>query len=532
MSAAFMNAMPLVASMLGDKLGVKVVIGASDTALTDHDTIYLPPLPIEDEGELHPLVSGYIDHEAAHIRYTDQTVLEMNNLTPLEKTLWNSIEDWRVEHEIVKRYPGCREHFLWLIRHLFLKDSETEKAGENESPAFSVLNYVLLTLRSWDVPELSQSCGQEAERMERHWPGLRSRLDTVLRDIPAACRSSQDALDFARKILRHITTEAQKEQKKETDSGVSPSGNSRSTAEETSDAQSEQSEEGKLSSLGDLLQATEDDLPNLIGIQAAELLDKQCQAQEGMKMAVEGALNTSELPAARIQEVQAQSRALQTRLQGLLQAQVMRRSCPSRHGKLYGHRLYRLSIEDPRVFLKTEECAGLNTAVHILLDISGSMVERIELASAACYTVARALTAIPGISTGVTAFPANYGRNLEVSVCPLLRHGERLVNRFGLQAHGGTPLTEALWWVIRQLAVLRNSRKIILIITDGEPDHFDTASETITTAQKMGMEVMAIGINAPLIGNLVALSENILTSDELAPAMFRLLQQTLLEHRR
>ena len=93
-------------------------------------------------------------------------------------------------------------------------------------------------------------------------------------------------------------------------------------------------------------------------------------------------------------------------------------------------------------------------------------------------------------------------------------------------------MTEALWWVIRQLAVLRNSRKIILLITDGEPDHFDTASETITTAQKMGMEVMAIGINAPLIGNLVALSENILTSDELAPAMFRLLQQTLLENRR
>ena len=160
------KALPLVASMLGDKLGVKVVIGSSDTACTNGDTIFLPPLPVDDEGVLYPLVNGFIDHEAAHIRHTNLDVLKGKRLTPVEKHLWNAIEDWRVEHEIIKRYPGCHEHFTWLIRHFFLHDAEVEKAGENNSPAFSVPNYVLLTLRSWDVPELFYRCKQETDILE------------------------------------------------------------------------------------------------------------------------------------------------------------------------------------------------------------------------------------------------------------------------------------------------------------------------------------------------------------------------------
>ena len=81
------KALPLVASMLGDKLGVKVVIGSSDTACTNGDTIFLPPLPVDDDGVLYPLVNGFIDHEAAHIRHTNLDVLKGKKLTPVEKHL-------------------------------------------------------------------------------------------------------------------------------------------------------------------------------------------------------------------------------------------------------------------------------------------------------------------------------------------------------------------------------------------------------------------------------------------------------------
>lgn len=53
---------------------------------------------------------------------------------------------------------------------------------------------------------------------------------------------------------------------------------------------------------------------------------------------------------------------------------------------------------------------------------------------------------------------------------PVLRHGEKLTARFPEIAYGMTPMAESLWWVMQQMCLLRENRKIILIITDGEPD--------------------------------------------------------------
>ena len=523
-----MKAMPLVASMLGDKLGVKVVIGSSDTACTNGDTIYLPSLPVDDEGVLYPLVNGFIDHEAAHIRHTNLDVLKGKRLTPVEKHLWNAIEDWRVEHEIIKRYPGCHEHFIWLIRHFFLKDTETETAGENDSPAFSVLNYLLLTLRSWDVPELVCNCELEASIMAKYWPGLRSSIDAIIQDIPIRCRSTQDSLDFAQDILRLIEQEAQKEQKSTESSVLSPSPNVQDNPQQL------QQKGGAQQPLQDLLQATEEELPLPMDKQISDAISRQYspEKQKGVSVAVEGKLTTTELPDALIIEAQTISRALRTKLQGLLQSQVLRRFSPSRHGKLCGHGLYRIAVHDPRLFLKNESVTGIDTAVHILLDISGSMTSRIDLACASCYSVALALAAIPGISVGVSAFPADYKEDVTATVSPLLRHGERVVNSFGVEAHGSTPMTEALWWVLGMLSTLPEHRKVVLVVTDGYPDDPETAKETITAAQRMGMDVLGIGIDAPAIISMIPGSENITDIRELAPAMFRLLQQTLLEKRR
>ena len=520
-----MKAMPLVASMLGNKLGVKVVIGSSDTACTNGDTIFLPPLPVDDEGVLYPLVSGFIDHEAAHIRHTDLGVLNGKRLTPVEKYLWNAIEDWRVEHEIIKRYPGCHEHFIWLIRHFFLKDTEEEKAGENDSPAFSVLNYVLLTLRSWDVPELVRNCELEANIMQKYWPGLRSSIDAIMRDIPARCRSTQDSLDFAQDILRLIKQEAQKEQKSTESSVLSPS---QDNSERT---QQEPQTGGEQQPLQELLQATEEELPTSMDKQIADMISGQCSPKQhkGMSVAVEGKLTTTELPENLIMEAQTISRALRTKLQGLLQSQILRRSSPSRHGKLSGHGLYRIAVYDPRLFLKNESVTGLDTAIHILLDISGSMTSRIDLACAACYSVALTLAAIPGISVGVSAFPADYKEDVTATVSPLLRHGERVVNSFGVEAHGSTPMTEALWWVLGMLSTRPEHRKIVLMVTDGYPDEPETANETIMVAQRMGMDVLGIGIDALAIISMIPGSENITDIRELAPAMFRILQHTMTE---
>lgn len=154
-----LGCLPLLASVLGNTYGVHVRIGGSD-ACTDGNMIQLPSLPVDCGEELLLLVRGFIDHESAHIRYTDFKAFKEAALDAVTKNLFNAIEDWRVENRLAAVFPGCRHNFHELIRRFFVEDATRERAGEI-SLALSVLNYVLLTVRSWDVPEVSQPLGEE-----------------------------------------------------------------------------------------------------------------------------------------------------------------------------------------------------------------------------------------------------------------------------------------------------------------------------------------------------------------------------------
>ena len=65
-----LGCLPLLASVLGNTYGVHVRICGSD-ACTNGNMIQLPSLPVDCGEELLLLVRGFIDHESAHIRYTD-----------------------------------------------------------------------------------------------------------------------------------------------------------------------------------------------------------------------------------------------------------------------------------------------------------------------------------------------------------------------------------------------------------------------------------------------------------------------------
>ena len=67
---AVMRSLPLVASVLGRKYGVKVEIGGTD-AYTDGTVIRLPSLPGDVPDTLLAMARGFLDHEAAHSGETE-----------------------------------------------------------------------------------------------------------------------------------------------------------------------------------------------------------------------------------------------------------------------------------------------------------------------------------------------------------------------------------------------------------------------------------------------------------------------------
>ena len=532
-----LSSLPLLASVLGDKYGVEVRIGG-DQAATNGKVIFIPSLPLDADEDLLSLVRGYIDHESGHIRFTDHEAMVAAHMDNVTQFLWNCIEDWRIENKLAELYPGCKQNLQWLLRRLFLKaaDAENERAGD-ENPALSVLRFVLLTVRMWDVPEIGEKQQEEKDRAETYFSGLTSELEQILDRVRLSCTDTQSAIAYAHELAECIRQWSPVQDSSATSGRESMHGNKalpagqecrQQKAEEGTGAHDNTVLDQAAESLSDLFKLAAKDLPPTSGAIMAEKLEslKESDQHDCIAVAQEQKVSVDPLSDEERQMALRASNALKVRLQGLLQAAVCRPSYLSRRGRLYTQSLYRLQTGNASVFLQNGERLSISTAVHILLDASGSMSgKHIRLASQACYAVAKALEGIQGISVGVSIFPASAE---SYDIGPLDRHGERVSDRFAVQAHGTTPLAESLWWVLHTLSRQKEARKIILILTDGSPNNLQAGKKALHTGFKCGIESYGIGILDSYIENLLPDSCVVIsTLNDLTPAMFRMLQRCL-----
>ncbi len=547
-SRDILNSLPLLAAVLGRHYGVEVRIGG-DEAKTNGHVILIPALPQDCEAELLGYARGYIDHEAAHIRHSDFEALKRAKLDAVTFTITNAIEDWRVEERQAELFPGCRQHFDWLTRKLCLEGGreETEKAGT--SPAFSMLEYVILVTSAWAVPEVWKELQPVQDRLDARFPGLRTRMDTVLDRAHADCPDTAAAIAYAQALTAIIKSwqkpqpqpQEDKKQKAKAEPGSTDSEpqteipescgtDSYPQTEENGGTESyTQAQEPMEPGIADLFARDAADLPRTRGERAAQTLTARHDpcASTVLSVAEEGPAAPYTASSTEKEEALRVSIALRHRLQGLLQAHTRQDVATGRRGGLDTAKLHRLRIGNPRVFRREEERAGLDTAVHILLDVSHSMSGMpIVLARQTCFAVAKALYGIRGVNPAVTAFPALWPND---SVCPIMRHGAPPPRYLDMGTHGGTPLAPALWRVMQVMLPLKEERKLILVVTDGEPDSLEASTVALDTAKKAGFEVYGIGVRNGCIARLLPNSSRVVWNlSELPQAMFGLLQGALL----
>lgn len=561
---AILQSLPLLASVLGKSYGVRVEIGGNQ-AFTNGSVIQLPSLPAESDNKFTGLVRAYIDHESAHIRETDFSVLQ--GMTPLEKNIWNIFEDWRVENRLAAIFPGCRQNFNWMIRHMFVEypDEELTKVS-----AVTILNWLLLTVRSWDVKDLIPKCNMLRFVLDVNWWGLSLEIDAILDRMKSNCPDSFACLGYAREVIELLHKEAEKEESPEKQDDQGEQAENQNQGNNSADSESQEpenespnnngsstefNEESKNDNPGHsstsidecgndktndqnqkiewLFSAPESELPEDLGKSIARSIETQTENSSLSQIVVArlGSKRLKELDPDSIAALRTVTAGMRSRFHALLQSTNLTQKLLSRKGRVDTGKLYRVAIENPRIFMRQGEKQAINTAVHILLDCSSSMSERIQLATNVCQTVAKSLESV-GVSIGVTAFPGDADRanSQFCTVAPIVRHGQKVHSRFQISSSGSTPMGESLWWVLQEMITLKEKRKLILIITDGDPDSKENTLEVIKTGQCMDMEFYGVGIDAPAIcGILPESSININSLSELAPAMFKMLRQALVK---
>ena len=192
-----------------------------------------------------------------------------------------------------------------------------------------------------------------------------------------------------------------------------------------------------------------------------------------------------------------------------------------RRGRVHGASLYRLSMNDDRVFRRKEDHKAVNACVQQVIDLSGSMGGRkIELALASAYTLADALDRIhvPNVITGFTTYgnpdvatmsKRGFSR-FEALMLPIIKNWHEKANSPEIRARMGCvaetfPLLnnvdgESIAQLASMFAGRMEDKKIMIVQSDGAPcaagDGFSNHLRSVTNdiENTSDINLLAIGI--------------------------------------
>ena len=221
------------------------------------------------------------------------------------------------------------------------------------------------------------------------------------------------------------------------------------------------------------------------------------------------------------------SRELRKAMRHFVETNTRRRGWTATTGtRLAASQLARIAVHDPKVFDRRVEKRGIDTAVHILVDYSGSMKmsETKEesngaLAMQAALALFIGFAAIPKVNPAISVFQGNGLTNV-------VPHGAKRTEPYagviGQQIYmGGTPLDVGVIDADALLKRTRSKRRIQIVITDGVPDNPSSADDAIQALLRKGTEFFAIGIGRTAqVDMFFSNYRRILSIEELPDALF------------
>lgn len=602
-----------LARTLTDQFGVQVVC-QGDEAWTDGKQIMLPSLPEPLDEPLERMILGYLDHEMAHVAFSDFGVVkEFSENHPGHEAMLNVVEDALIEQRAMRRWPGVRANLDAMFAQI--RDRIVALAAQRDAfGRFCTAVYLKLAhyrdmlgldaevvayedvLDGFATVRTTNDSASLAERLLVRW----------LQDHPVADCAEEPSSGSAGKTEESQPTEGDgtgTDKTPGTSSAESPhSGNGRGEEQSSQERQRKESQtepdaEGQpdpdhnkvsanaQSADSDKQSAESPSTPNGIAsphgaggtsvvTQAlAEAIAEHVAALSGgneYRVYTRQFDRVDVVPVANehdVRELMMKHADVVRRLRrGLANAL---RSAEKRwwrddqlRGALSPRSLHRLCLDRPQldVFRTRSTVQGQSTAVSIVLDASGSMtINKMDVARDALrvllealddLTVAtEAITFTTGNGTSVATLAARRNEdpnelrqrfsrisNLEIGVVkqfgePVKAALRRLPT---IKGTGLTPLGEAMLIGARRLAPRRETRRIMLVLTDGRAGCESNDGAAVKHAEHVAIQIESAGIELIGVGILddslrATVTDTIVvqTLEELPAQLCKLLGRTL-----
>ncbi|HCG6132316.1 VWA domain-containing protein [Vibrio parahaemolyticus] len=543
------NALPIVAAAYGEKFGVKVLIQGQD-AFTDGERIVIPTAN-PDDPHYQQIAWGYLAHEAAHIRHTNFEMVQKASSKPIRKALLNIIEDVRIENELAKDYPGTRRSISQVIEYMV--DTQQMCVPEQLEPASNLQAWLLFRLRCHFLGQKALTPLYQAvdERVRQLFPAAAmSRLSAMLTAVPSL-GSTGEVLKLVDAIVAMLEDESRPPQ----DESDADSGNDIGQAASNDSSSDSQTPETDSSATGDAAEtgdsdnsAQADNLRQALEASAAQFEpDTFAQVAEVLSEQAEGHQGVTPLSLPQAEQAvlgdeailtlsASESAQIRARLRGMVQSSQDNRNHAKRHGlRVATHRLAASQAGESRLFIQRQPRIAPNAAVHLLVDISGSMGKPIgegnrkyfHVANEAALALAMALEGIPGVVPAVSYFP---GIHQEVSIALLPKQSVRhRAACFDQKPRGCTPMAQAMWFAANSLLAQKQKRKLMIVLTDGDPDDWAATHDIVDRCRRSGFELLGIGIQTRSVEKFFPQSIVINDVKDLKRELFEVTQQLLVQ---
>jgi cobaltochelatase CobT len=148
----------------------------------------------------------------------------------------------------------------------------------------------------------------------------------------------------------------------------------------------------------------------------------------------------------------------------------------------------------------------------------------LDIANASTFAIHHALYNQRGISCMSMSFEISYSESVRVMAAFDAKPNSSM---FNMGSGGGTPTANAIWAARAVLLQRKEPRKIIIVLTDGQPDSKMATKIATERVEKDGIEIAAIGINTDCVKKFWKNSRCITEFEKLPQALFGVMEDLL-----